>query len=372
MTLTPGLYLASSGSYPRTGDAPEFQTLTRTLDAFNRGERSVADVVDAENDVMRRVIAEQVQAGVEIVTDGQVRWRDPISHLAAKLENIRLEGSCEFPGLPGSGVQFRQPIFSGKPARKSALVLDDYNFARNALGRLPTPRPLAGKLKIKPVLTGPYTLAQCSVIDESGGSDGAAARSMVALFASVEARAMAYAEVLAAEVVALAEAGADLIQIDESAPIQRPQDWLILKKSVALLVEARNSSAKAGRGCDLALHICFQDCAALYEKVVSLPLDVIGLDFTCSPKLADVIAASGSPKTLALGLVDGRSRELENPEAVARQIERILPKIEGGRAYFTPSCGLAHLPHERAFAKLELLAKIRSAITVESAHATNG
>jgi methionine synthase II (cobalamin-independent) len=54
--------------------------------------------------------------------------------------------------------------------------------------------------------------------------------------------------------------------------------------------------------------------------------------------------------------------QLEDVASLARQVERLLPKIEGGRAYLVPSCGLEHLPHDRAYAKLELLGKIRAAV----------
>jgi 5-methyltetrahydropteroyltriglutamate--homocysteine methyltransferase len=363
--ISPGLYLASSGSYPRTGTAAEFQLLSTTVAAFDRGERSAADVLDAENDVMRRVIADQVKAGVEVVTDGQVRWRDPISHLAAKLENVKIQGSSAF---PGTNSEFRQPVLTGKPIRKRPLVLDDYNFARNALGRLPTPRALAGKLKIKPVLTGPYTMAKCSLFDESAanganGAHGSASTTPITSLSSLEARALAYTEVLAAEIIALAQAGADLIQIDEPVAIRNPEDWLIFKRSIVLLVEARDSTVKAGRGSDLVLHVCFHDCAPLYEKLVSLPVDIIGLDLSCSPKLADVITAAGSPKPLVFGIVDGRNPYLEDIAPAARQVERMLSRIEGGRAYLAPSCGLDRLSQEQAYDKLELLSKIRDAVT---------
>lgn len=357
MSLTPpGLYLASSGSYPRTGDGTEFETLSRTMEAFERGQRSAADVLDAENDVIRRVIADQVKAGIEILTDGQIRWRDPLSHLASKLANVKIEGSAE---LPGTNLRFRRPVLTGAPSRHASLVLNDYYFARNALGRLPTPRKLAGKLKVKPVLTGPYTLAKISLFD--GSADGAGRGPHAAPLSSHEARAEAYAEALAAEIEELAKASAELIQIDEPLAIEE-QDWPVFEKSLGRLVEARNTAVKAGHGTDLLLHVFFQDCAPLYEKLVALPVDILGLDFTCSPALVSRIACLGSPKPLALGLVDGRSAELEDPASIARQIERILPKIEGGCAYFTPSCGLEHLPQESAYAKLELLGKIRAAV----------
>ena len=168
-SIAPGLYLSSTGSYPRVGDAPELQLLERTIAALDRGERTSADLLDAQNTVTRGAIADQVKAGLDIVTDGQIRWSDPISYIPAKLDNIELQGSVPY---FDTEKLCRQPLFTGTPARRGSLVVAEYSFARNALGHLPTPANKAGKLAIKPVLTGPYTLAKFSLSarSENGGA----------------------------------------------------------------------------------------------------------------------------------------------------------------------------------------------------------
>jgi len=353
MSSGAGIYLSSTGSYPRIGDSPELQLLRRTIAALDRGDRTTADLLDAENDLTRHAVAEQVEAGLDVITDGQIRWYDPISHLAGKLDNIQIKGLVRF---FDTNTYFRQPVFAGKPARRGHLVAGDYSFARNALGHVPTPDGKAGKLAIKPVLTGPYTLAKFSLSEHS--ANGAAAP-----FAALEARAQAYAEILALEIEALAKVGAELIQVDEPAVIKYPGDWAVFENSLEPIVQARDKSVASGRRLEIALYVYFHDCAPLYEKLVALPVDIVGLDFTYNPKLADLIASTGSPIPLGLGLVDGRNTRLEDPAAVARHVERILPKIKGGCAYLGPSSGLEYLPRDRAFAKLELLAKSRAALT---------
>jgi len=348
----PGLYLSSTGSYPRVGDAPDLQVLRRTIAALDRGERTTADMLDAENELTRRAIADQLKAGLDIVTDGQIRWYDPISHLAGKMENVKIGGLLRF---FDTNFYFRQPVLTRKPVRRGPLVVGEYSFARNALGHLPTPGDKAGKLAIKPVLTGPYTLAKFSHAEHPGNGEPGS-------LASREMRAMAYAEALAAELTALAEAGAELIQVDEPAAIRFPEDWEIFEKALAPLIEARDRVRESGRDLEVALYFYFHDCTALYEKLVNLPADIVGLDFTYDPKLADLIASAGSPKPLGLGLVDARNTRLEDADVIAWQVERLLPKIEGGRAYLGPSSGLEYLPRDRAFAKLELLAKVGEAL----------
>ncbi|MGH9746151.1 MAG: hypothetical protein ACRD59_08585 [Candidatus Acidiferrales bacterium] len=348
----PGLYLSSTGSYPRVGDSSEQQVLRRAISLLDRGERNPADVLDAEHEMTRLAIADQLRAGLEVITDGQIRWYDPISHIAGKLDNVKIAGLQRY---FDTNFYFRQPVVTGTPARSCALLTNDYLFARNALGHLPTPKHQAGKLSVKPILTGPYTLAKFSLsANSSNGSPDSSS--------SLEARALAYAAALAAEIIALAEIGADLIQIDEPAIIKYSQDWNVFEKALAPLCAAREKAGAAGRRPELALYTYFHDGAPLYEKLVTLPFDVIGLDFTYNPKLIDRVAAAGSPKPLGLGLIDGRNTKLENPDNIVRQIERLLPKIQSGRAYLGASCGLEFLPRDRAFAKLELLTKIRAAV----------
>jgi 5-methyltetrahydropteroyltriglutamate--homocysteine methyltransferase len=348
----PSLHLASTGSYPRIGDGSELQILRRATASLDRGERNTADLFDAEHEMTRLAIADQLNAGLEVITDGQIRWYDPISHIASKLGNVKTAGLQRY---FDTNFYFRQPVITGTPKRSDALVAKDFSFARNALGHLPTPKNLAGKLSIKPVLTGPYTLAKFSLSAHTG--NGA-----VDPFSSLEARTLAYAEAIAAEIVALAQIGASFIQIDEPAIIKYPEDWKIFEKAVSQLTAARDKSAAEGRRTQLALYVYFHDPAPLYEKFITLPVDIIGLDFTYNPKLADLVASIGSPKPLGLGLVDGRNTKLEDAGEIARQIERLLPKIQGGCAYINPSCGLEYLPRDRAFAKLQLLDKIRAAV----------
>jgi len=349
-SIAPGLYLSSTGSYPRVGDAPELQLLQRTIAALERGERTSADLLDAQNNVTRGAIADQVKAGLDIVTDGQIRWHDPISYLPAKLDNIELQGSVPF---FDTETLCRQPLFTGAPLRRGNLVVAEYSFARNALGHLPTPANKAGKLAIKPVLTGPYTLAKFSL---SGRTENGGAGTP----ATLEARAIAYGEILAPEIEALSLCGAEMIQIDEPAILRNPGEWAIFERALQPLLQARDKAKKTNRKLELALYVYFDDCAPLYEKLLALPVDIIGVDLVSSPKLGEMIFSIGSPKPLALGMVDGRNKELEQTADIARQLQRLFPRIQGGRAYLGPSCGLEYLTTETALAKFALLPKILS------------
>lgn len=337
------LILASTGSYPRIGDSSELQVLRRAIAAADRGECTPAELAEAEQEMTRRAIAEQLEAGLELLTDGQIRWYDPISHLAGQFAGVKINGLLRF---FDTNFYFRQPVLTARPQRTRPLLTLEYRFACDALAALVAARPTNGSPVMKAVLTGPYTLAKFSLVETDA-------------MGALETRAQAYAEALAAEIAALVEAGAAFIQVDEPAIVKYPNDWEVFAHALQVLIAVRKASQKPWT---LALHVYFHDPTPLYEKLVALPVDAVGLDFTYHPRLVDVVASAGSPIPLALGLVDARNTKLEHPEELARQIERMLPRIRGGPCYLCPSAGLEYLPRDRAFAKLALLKRVRQAI----------
>jgi 5-methyltetrahydropteroyltriglutamate--homocysteine methyltransferase len=312
---TSGLFLAHTGSYPRIGDRAGLQTLRRAISGVDRGETTLGELHAAEHDMTRRAITDQAGAGIEFITDGMIRWYDPISHLAGKLAGVEIRGLLRF---FDTNFYFRQPAIMARPSRRIPLLTHDYKFAREALSHLPSPHSEGARVKV--ILTGPYTLAKFS-LSESGAAG------------SLAERGAAYAEALALEIRDLAAEGADFVQIDEPAILKYPGDWTIFAEALAPILGVRDELARRGKRVQLGLYVYFRDCAPLYDKLVTLPFDVLGLDFTYNWKLVDTVAQKGSPRALGLGLIDGRNTKLENPVAVALQVEKMLPKIEGGTAY---------------------------------------
>lgn len=318
------LILSSAGSYPRIGDAPDLQRHRRAYAQLERGEISAGEFTTIENQVVTGVIREQIEAGMEVVTDGLIRWYDPYSHFCRGLEGATINGLLR---LFDTNVYFRQPVVKGPIRRKASVILPEYEFARSV-----SPRP------VKPVLTGPYTLARGSILE--GG------------YRSAHELALAYALVLAVEVRELSRAGAQLIQIDEPAIVRHPEDLNVLEAALAVVGRERGAAR-------LLLHLSFGDVAPLYRDLQALPVDALGLDFTYSPKLPALIADLGSVKPLALGLIDARNTKLETKESVFPVLDAVLPALKTGPTYLTPSCGLEFLPRARARLKLETLKRLR-------------
>jgi 5-methyltetrahydropteroyltriglutamate--homocysteine methyltransferase len=320
------LALCNHSSYPRIGDDPEHQILRRTVAQHDKGEKTDEAVRAAQDRMTELALAEQTEAGLDLVTDGQIRWADPISHLAGKLSGVRVNGLLRF---FDTNFYFRQPVVEGRPERREPLLLDEFKFAQEKSARV-----------VKAVLTGPYTLARLSVGENGGPGD-------------LEKMLEGYTAALAAEVTALAAAGANVIQIEEPALLKYLDDFPRFEQCLNALAMSKDSS-------QLALALYFGDPAAVYDQLQTLPVDILGFDFTYSPGLVDRIASNGSARTLMLGLLDGRNTRLEDPVAVARQLENLARGAGLNRAYLSPSCGLEYLPRDRARQKLKQLAVIRN------------
>jgi 5-methyltetrahydropteroyltriglutamate--homocysteine methyltransferase len=314
--------LTSAGSYPRIGEGPEAQRHRRAYAARERGEISEAEWRTVEDETAVGVVREQAAAGLDVVTDGQVRWYDPISHLARHCEHVQIDGLLRY---FDTNFYFRQPVVSGPIRRTEPVLRREFEVARDATDRM-----------VKPVLTGPYTLA-CGSILEGGYRDR-------------RELARAYAEVLAQEVADLVHAGAALIQVDEPALLRHPEDADVVRECLAVL------AAERGRA-HLGLYTYFGDALPLWDELMAMPVEVLGLDLTYGPKLVDRIAEGGAGKMLVLGAIDGRNTRLETRETIFPILDRAVPHLAPPVA-LGPSCGLELLPRERARAKLETMVRL--------------
>lgn len=316
-------------SYPRIGDTPGQQALRRATAASERGELDRAGLAMVEHSVIDEIVHEQEQTGVDVVTDGQVRWSDPIAHLMGGLEGVRLDGLLRY---FDTNFYFRQPVVTAVVRRRAAMVRDDFIHAS-----------YAARCCVKPVLTGPYTLARLSLI-QSG------------VYPTWTALAHVLSDVLAAEVADLVAAGARLVQIEEPAILAHPEDIRVLRDLLEPLWAARGSA-------ELILATYFGDAAPLYAQLNSVPADIVALDLSYSPSLSEVITATGASKVLALGVVDGRSTRLEQAPGVAAQVQRMLKRYPFESLHLLPSCGLEHLPRAAARTKLACLVQIKRTLT---------
>ena len=320
------LLLANHGSYPRIGDSPGQQRLRRAYAQHERGEINSKEFDAIQTSVIQEIVQEQAEAGLDLVTDGQIRWYDPISHFTGRLDGIKINGLLRF---FDTNFYIRQPVVIDQVVWKGPVLVEEFGSAQAV-----SPKP------VKVVVTGPYTLGQFSILESSRYRD------LPELVA-------AYTEALMKEVEALAAAGATLIQIDEPSILQHPGDAGLVKTALTRIA-SRKGQAR------LLLATYFGDAAPLYEVLQAFPVDALGFDFTYSRDLADLIARRGSDKAVAFGLIDGRNTRMDRTEAILPILQRALPKVKGSPSYLTSSCGLEYLPRDKAQLKLKRMAAVRA------------
>lgn len=307
-------------NYPKISE--QDQRLRRAIAAWEDGKLSDEELDKVYDEVTQQVIAEQIEAGVELLTDGQIRWDDALSYLARKLEGTQRGGLLRW---FDNNFYFRQPIIVGKLNRKEALVLKDWLKAREWANGVP----------VKPVLTGPYTFAKFCLNQH---------------YERFEDLLFDVAAIWNEEAKALANAGATLIQLSEPAILFHPEDAQLWSEAIRRVVESVNA--------DFALYTFFADASKVWDELMQLPVKIVGLDFCSGEENRNAqLVQSNFPqdKVLGFGIVDARNIKPEPVDELAKQIEWAANIVGADRLHVNPNCGLEFLPRADAKRKLETL-----------------
>ncbi|HYH27278.1 MAG TPA: methylcobamide--CoM methyltransferase [Actinomycetota bacterium] len=312
------------GSYPKPPvEGGEF-TLRKTRQAIDRGDATWEDVEKAQDSLAREVIEEQERAGIELVTDGQVRWDDGQTRFAEGLEGFTIGGLIRY---FDNNTYFRQPTIKGQVSRKGPIVVDEFKKAEEA-----------SSVPVKAVITGPYTLAALSV--DEFYNDGNALLEDLTRAMNEEAR-------------DLVAAGATVIAFDEPAlarvPGHRPGDLELFAAVAPKLVDGVQATT--------VLQTYFGDIADHGADYFRLPFDVFGLDLVAGPGNRDAIGDLPPEKTLQGGIVDARNTKLEPVDSVVATIRDLANTVGPDRLWISPSSGLEYLPREAAERKCRRLAE---------------
>lgn len=307
------------GTYPRIGERSEEQSLRRGIARFEKGEIAEADLRTLEQEVVQAVLREQNDAGIDLVTDGQISWYDSQSRLAGKLSSIDIGGLVRY---FDTNTYYRQPVVRGPVAWTEPVLLDEWKFAQSH-----------SRAPVKAVLTGPVTLASLA-LDKH--------------YRTKEALALDLAAALADEVGALVRAGASHVQIDEPILTRHPEDASLV---VEALERIRSRKGKAS----LTLFTYFGSVAGIYADLLDAPADVLGLDLVQGAATWSALERHGSKKPLVLGLIDARNTKEEDPAAIAKRLLALKGSVDLKTSYLSPSNGLDFLPRDRARRKLRIL-----------------
>lgn len=271
----------------------------------------------------------QAALGLDVLTDGQPGWADPITPLLAPLDGVRLGGPLT---LPFGLALAARPVVQAKLRRHLAPLLDAYRRAAPHAAR-----------PLKVTLTGPYTLSHAAEIATT------AYRHRADLAEDL-------ATLLAQELTALVTAGATVLQIDEPLLLAHPD----APREVRTLLEPLYDAAQ-GRATVL-VSVYGADAGALYAQLNTLPGDVIAIECAGRPAIAAAIAETGSGKPLALGIINGAAPAAEPAATLAHTVERLLARYVHDTVWLQPSCGLRALDAAGADAALRQVAAVADAL----------
>jgi 5-methyltetrahydropteroyltriglutamate--homocysteine methyltransferase len=268
----------------------------------------------AQDDATLVAIRDMERAGIDIITDGEIRRESYSNRFALALDGVDVDTPAEVIGRTGKVTLV--PRVVGNLRRRNPVELRDMQFLRANTDR-----------GAKITLPGPFTLSM-QAHDEHYGDE--------------EALAMAYAEVVAAEARDLKAAGADVIQLDEPWLQARPE------QAKRYGVKAINRALEGVAG-PTVVHLCFGYAAIVTDKPSG---------YSFLPQLADSTAGqisieAAQPK---LDVLDLGSAEVETAETVAARIRAGLKHVAAERLVAAPDCGMKYIPRERAFGKLKALA----------------
>jgi 5-methyltetrahydropteroyltriglutamate--homocysteine methyltransferase len=306
------------GNYPKIPNRPRPARLRAAIARFERGEIGQDELRRVEDEVTIEVIQEQVEAGIDVVTDGQIRWEDDQTCFARRMSGFAIDGLIRY---FDTNTYYRQPVVTGAVQWREPITAEDYRFAAAH-----SPRP------VKAAVTGPYTLAALSANEHYG---------------SVGELALALAGELRQEVLALEKAGALIIQVNEPAILKHKEDFSLFRQALERMMKGVTAEAH--------LYTWFGDIEGLFPQVLELPFSAIGLDFVMGPANYEIIRKSPFTKKLGLGIVDARNTRLETVEQIMGNIRRVSDVVPLEGLYVNPSCGLEYLPREVAESKLKRL-----------------
>lgn len=320
---------ANTGGFPRIGENKDEQRHRRGMAHWLRKEISSHAFRDVEQSVIQEVMREQIDLGLDEITDGLISWPDPISFLCQNLTGIKLTSLNRY---FDQNFYYRLPVILTRSKTAKPTYLPFYQFAA-AHSTVP----------VRTILTGPLTLARCTV-------------SHAAAFKKLSARVELFADLLAAEISQLVQNGAKIIQIDEPSLTFYPEDASFLKKTIDQLVRNKPSAR-------FILSIGTGPIAPLYDALVTLPVDVLNLDMTFDgKKLLEKISAKPPVAALGFGLVDAKTPKVEEPELFGA-VKNWVENNNAPLVYLTPSSPLDQLPRADAVAKLRQLSELKMSLT---------
>ena len=297
-----------------------------------------AHLAEAQDDATVLAIRAQEEAGLDIITDGEMRRESYSNHFATALEGVDIDN----PGtaLDRSGHPNPVPRIAGPIQRTGPIEVEDVKFLRAHTDRT-----------IKMTVPGPFTMSQQAQNDH---------------YPDLESAAMAYAAAVNAEIKDLHAAGADIVQMDEPYMQARPDD------ARAYGLQALEAALDGVTG-TTAVHICFGYAAIIHSRPegysflpelggcsadqISIETAQSGLDLGVLADLAD--------KTIILGVIDLSDHEVESADTVADRVRRAFAYTTPEKITIATDCGMKYLPRPSAEGKMRSMSAAAATLRAE-------
>jgi 5-methyltetrahydropteroyltriglutamate--homocysteine methyltransferase len=320
------------GSYPQPEWLIDRQKLAHRMPPRIRAEElwRVAPewLEQAQDDATLVAIRAQERAGLDILTDGEIRRESYSNRFATALDGVDLDNPGKVISRTGNSILV--PRVVGKIRRKYPVEVRDLRFLRANTDRA-----------VKITLPGPFTMSQQAQNDH---------------YATEEEMALDYAAAVNEEMKDLFAAGADIVQMDEPWMEAHPEK----ARRFGLTAIRRAIDGIAGT---TALHICFGYAAlvpgrppaySFLEELADSPVRQISIE-TGQSSLDCSVLARLPRKTIILGVIDLSKHQVETPDIIAARIRRALPYVSPDRLVVAPDCGMKYLPADVAFGKLKAM-----------------
>ena len=293
----------------------------------------------AQRDATLLAIRAQEQAGLDILTDGEICRESYSNRFATALDGVDIDNPGT--GIDRSGHPNTVPRITGPIRRRHPVEVEDLRFLRASTSRI-----------VKITVPGPFTMSQQAQDDYYG---------------SPEALALGYAEAVNEEIKDLFAAGADIVQLDEPYLQARPEP------AHQYGVKVVNRALEGVTG-TTAVHLCFGYAAIVHDRppgysflpeLAECSCDQISIETAQSGLDCSVLSALDG-KTIILGVLDLNDTTVETPETVAARVRRALPYVPPERLVLAPDCGMKYLPRDAAFGKLAAMTAAAAQLRAET------
>jgi 5-methyltetrahydropteroyltriglutamate--homocysteine methyltransferase len=285
-------------------------------------------LAEAQDDATIVAIKAQEEAGLDIITDGEMRRESYSNRFATALEGVDIDNPGK--AMDRAGKPTSVPRIVGRIRRRHPVEVEDLKFLRRHTTR-----------KVKMTVPGPFTMTQQAQND---------------FYKSDEDAAMDYAAAVNEEIRDLFAAGADIVQVDEPYMQARPE------KARAYGLQALNRALDGIQG-TTAVHICFGYAAIVHQRPsgYSFLPEFAGCSCrqvsieTAQSNLDCAVLAQLPGKSIMVGCIDLNDLTVETPQQVAARIRRALPYVPKEHIILAPDCGMKYLPREVADGKLRAM-----------------